>query len=94
MPGSNRRAIDKTRGLPADVIILDLEDAVAPSAKAGAREQAAAVRAGGASPRLAALVMGTSDLTKDLRANLHVEDALRVIALADAIASSRMAAPA
>jgi citrate lyase subunit beta / citryl-CoA lyase len=48
MPGANARALDKARTLPADVIIADLEDAVAPDAKAMAREQAvAAVRAGG-----------------------------------------------
>jgi len=33
MPGSNARAIEKARSLPADAIILDLEDAVAPDAK-------------------------------------------------------------
>jgi citrate lyase subunit beta / citryl-CoA lyase len=38
MPGSNARAIEKARELPADGIILDLEDAVAPDAKAQARE--------------------------------------------------------
>jgi len=48
MPGSNARALDKARGLPADALILDLEDAVAPDAKAVARTQVAdAVRAGG-----------------------------------------------
>jgi citrate lyase subunit beta/citryl-CoA lyase len=48
MPGSNARALDKGRGLPADGLILDLEDAVAPDAKAMAREQiAAALRQGG-----------------------------------------------
>jgi citrate lyase subunit beta/citryl-CoA lyase len=48
MPGSNARAIEKARTLPADSIILDLEDAVAPDAKAAARNQVmAAVRAGG-----------------------------------------------
>ena len=48
MPGSNARAIEKARTLPADGVILDLEDAVAPDAKAAAREQvAAAVKAGG-----------------------------------------------
>ena len=48
MPGSNARAIEKARTLPADGIILDLEDAVAPDAKVVAREQvAAAVKAGG-----------------------------------------------
>ncbi|PTM51395.1 HpcH/HpaI aldolase/citrate lyase family protein [Phreatobacter oligotrophus] len=48
MPGSNARALDKARSLPCDVVILDLEDAVAPDAKQVAREQvAAAVRQGG-----------------------------------------------
>jgi citrate lyase subunit beta/citryl-CoA lyase len=48
MPGSNARAIEKARGLPADALILDLEDAVAPDAKEMAREQVlAAVKAGG-----------------------------------------------
>ena len=48
MPGSNARAIEKARSLPADGIILDLEDAVAPDAKTQARDQvAAAVKAGG-----------------------------------------------
>ncbi len=48
MPGANARALDKARSLDADALILDLEDAVAPDAKAQAREQVAAVlRAGG-----------------------------------------------
>src|SRR5258708_40244488 len=40
-PGSNARALEKARNLPADGIILDLEDAVAPHAKAMARDQIA-----------------------------------------------------
>ncbi|MDB5651486.1 MAG: CoA ester lyase [Hyphomicrobiales bacterium] len=52
MPGSNARAIEKARSLPADAIMLDLEDSVAPDQKGSAREQvAAAVRAGGFGPR-------------------------------------------
>ena len=48
MPGSNARALEKARTLPADGVILDLEDAVAPDAKATARDQVvAAVKAGG-----------------------------------------------
>ena len=48
MPGSNARALEKGRSLPADTLILDLEDAVAPDAKDLARRQIAdAVRAGG-----------------------------------------------
>ena len=48
MPGSNPRALEKAKGLPADGLIFDLEDAVAPAAKAEARERVAdAIRAGG-----------------------------------------------
>lgn len=41
MPGSNARALEKARSLPVDGLILDLEDAVAPDAKAMARDQIA-----------------------------------------------------
>jgi citrate lyase subunit beta / citryl-CoA lyase len=52
MPGSNARAIEKARTLVADAVILDLEDSVAPDAKAAAREQVIdAVAAGGFGPR-------------------------------------------
>ncbi|MBV9862522.1 MAG: CoA ester lyase [Alphaproteobacteria bacterium] len=52
MPGSNPRAIEKARALPADALIFDLEDAVAPDAKDKAREiVAAALAAGGYGPR-------------------------------------------
>ena len=52
MPGSNARALEKAKSLPADALILDLEDAVAPDAKTAAREQVcAAVRGGGYGPR-------------------------------------------
>ncbi|NJM58904.1 MAG: CoA ester lyase, partial [Synechococcales cyanobacterium RU_4_20] len=43
MPGSNARALEKAATLPADALILDLEDAVAPDAKAAAREQVCAI---------------------------------------------------
>jgi citrate lyase subunit beta / citryl-CoA lyase len=39
MPGANERALEKARGLPADALILDLEDAVAPDAKVDARKR-------------------------------------------------------
>jgi citrate lyase subunit beta/citryl-CoA lyase len=52
MPGSNARAIEKARTLSADALILDLEDAVAPDAKALARTQVSeAVKVGGFGPR-------------------------------------------
>jgi len=48
MPGSNARAVEKAKTLPADGVILDLEDSVAPDAKEAARKQVAdAVKAGG-----------------------------------------------
>ncbi|MCB9958748.1 MAG: CoA ester lyase [Rhodospirillaceae bacterium] len=53
MPGANARALEKAKTLDADALILDLEDSVAPDAKAVAREQvAAAVKAGGYGRRL------------------------------------------
>lgn len=52
LPASNPRAIEKARGLDCDVVILDLEDAVAPEAKDAARDAAiAAVREGGFAAR-------------------------------------------
>ncbi len=48
MPGSNERALEKARSLPCDVVIIDLEDAVAPDAKEVARARAVeAVQMGG-----------------------------------------------
>jgi citrate lyase subunit beta/citryl-CoA lyase len=48
MPGANERALEKAKTLPADSLILDLEDSVAPEAKAAARASVcAAVKAGG-----------------------------------------------
>ncbi|MEM6665543.1 MAG: aldolase/citrate lyase family protein, partial [Pseudomonadota bacterium] len=48
MPGSNTRALEKAKTLPADTIIMDLEDAVAPDMKEEARENIRnAVQAGG-----------------------------------------------
>ncbi len=42
IPGANARALEKARSLATDAIIFDLEDAVAPEAKPGARAQLAA----------------------------------------------------
>jgi citrate lyase subunit beta / citryl-CoA lyase len=48
MPGSNARALEKAKTLPADALIFDLEDAVAPDAKETARQMVChAMRAGG-----------------------------------------------
>jgi citrate lyase subunit beta/citryl-CoA lyase len=48
MPGANERALEKAKTLPADALILDLEDAVAPDAKADARERVCEAAASGA----------------------------------------------
>ena len=52
IPAANPRAMDKARGLPVDVILFDLEDAVAPEAKVEARATLADTLAqGGYGPR-------------------------------------------
>lgn len=62
LPASNPRAIEKARDLPADAIILDLEDAVAPDAKEEARGAAvAAFAAGGFGRRLKVLRVNALD---------------------------------
>lgn len=71
LPASNARAIEKARTLAADVVVLDLEDAVAPEAKAEARDAAIeAVRTGGFPNRIAVRVnaLGTEWGEEDLAA--------------------------
>lgn len=74
LPATNARAIEKAKTLPADCIILDLEDAVAPAMKAAAREQAvAAVCAGGFGSREVGIrlnAVGTPWHAEDLAAVL------------------------
>ena len=48
MPASRASALEKAKSLPADALIFDLEDAVAPDAKDTAREQACAAATSGA----------------------------------------------
>ena len=47
MPAANERALEKAKTLPADCIIFDLEDAVAPDAKESARDAACAAASSG-----------------------------------------------
>jgi citrate lyase subunit beta/citryl-CoA lyase len=72
MPGANERALEKAKGLPADALILDLEDAVAPDAKAAARDRVCeAVAAGGYGKREVTIRINgleTEWHTDDLRA--------------------------
>lgn len=55
LPASNARAIEKARGLPADMIILDLEDAVPEGLKDEAREAALDACRAGFGERLVAI---------------------------------------
>jgi len=72
MPGSNDRALEKARGLDADALVLDLEDAVAPAQKNAARQAVvAAVNAGGYGQREMAIrinslatIWGEADLNR------------------------------
>ena len=47
MPAANERALEKAKSIPADALIFDLEDAVAPEAKEMARAQAVAAAGSG-----------------------------------------------
>lgn len=59
LPASNARAIEKARTLTCDVAVLDLEDAVAPEAKAEARASAVqAVQSGGFGPLVGVRING------------------------------------
>jgi citrate lyase subunit beta/citryl-CoA lyase len=79
MPGSNARALAKAKSLPADALIFELEDAVAPEAKASARDQVcAAVREGGYGAReiivrvnALATAWGQADLTAVAAVGAH-----------------------
>ena len=71
LPASNARAIEKARGLEADMVILDLEDAVKEEDKAEAREMAIAATAQGFGERLSAIRMnaaGTGHYSADVEA--------------------------
>ncbi len=61
MPASNPRAMEKARGLPADMIILDLEDAVKPGMKDEARLAAVEAMAEGFGERLTAIRINAED---------------------------------
>jgi citrate lyase subunit beta/citryl-CoA lyase len=77
MPGSNARALEKAKSIAADVLILDLEDSVAPDAKATARDLVvAAVKAGGFGKREVVVRVngdGTPWHEDDLKAAAAVE---------------------
>jgi len=68
MPGAHTRALDKARELPADGLIFDLEDAVAPDANEAARANvAAALRQGGYGKRELVLRVNAFDTAYGVR---------------------------
>ena len=87
MPGANERALEKAKTLPADTVIMDLEDAVAPEAKETARDMIrAAVTAGGYGHREIVVRMngldtewGQADLKMAVEAGAHALLAPKVI---------------
>lgn len=83
MPGSNARALEKAKTLDADVIIFDLEDAVAPEAKPAAREQVCAAVASGAYGRRELVVringLDTSWGADDIRAAAQAQPSALLI---------------
>jgi|TARA_R110000796_G_scaffold1996_1_gene7999 citrate lyase subunit beta/citryl-CoA lyase len=106
MPGANERALEKAKTLPADTVIMDLEDAVAPEAKETARDTIrAAVTAGGYGHREIVVRMngldtewGQADLKMAVEAGAHALLAPKVIDGSDIDrlddAMSRAGAPA
>ncbi|WP_119727431.1 HpcH/HpaI aldolase/citrate lyase family protein [Thermomonospora amylolytica] len=74
VPGSNPRFIEKARGLPADEVFLDLEDAVAPSAKEAARKNVvAALNEGGWDGKIRVVRVN------DLRTHWTYRDVIEVV---------------
>jgi len=74
MPGANTRALEKAKSLPADSLILDLEDAVAPDGKAAARENILAALGSGFGYREAVVRINGLNTTwgiDDLKAFAH-----------------------
>jgi citrate lyase subunit beta/citryl-CoA lyase len=72
LPASNPRAIAKARGLDADMVILDLEDAVKTEDKAAARTAAVEAVAEGLGGRMTAIRINARDSTE------HREDLVAV----------------
>ena len=91
MPGANERALEKAAGLPADALILDLEDAVAPDAKADARdrvcEAASSGRYGAREVAIRVNSAGTPWHDDDLRAAADAGPAAVVVPKVDSAAT-------
>jgi citrate lyase subunit beta/citryl-CoA lyase len=88
VPGHKPRALEKARGLPADMIIIDLEDAVPAELKAEARDGARAALAAGFPGKRVALRLNGADSAH------HAADvALAAELLPDAIVLPKIDAP-
>lgn len=106
MPGSNQRAMEKSKTLPVDSLVLDLEDAVAPAQKAAARKLVVDAIANGGYGRRELVIRinalntewGEDDLLAVAGSHAHaiclpkVESAAQVHAVADALNSLRVRA--
>jgi citrate lyase subunit beta / citryl-CoA lyase len=97
MPGANTRALEKGRSLAADGLILDLEDAVAPDAKAeGRRIMADALGAGGYRAELVVRVNGldtewaSEDLVAAVEAGAEAALVPKISSAADVRAAARL----
>jgi citrate lyase subunit beta/citryl-CoA lyase len=91
MPGSNARALEKSRTLAADALILDLEDAVAPDAKPEARALVAAALSQGGFGKRELIVRvnaldtewGMADIAMTLKAKPHAVLVPKITSAAD-----------
>lgn len=93
MPGANARALEKARTLPADCLILDLEDAVAPDAKADARAQIlAALNEGGYGAREVVVRINAPDTIWG-EADMAALGELPVAARPDAVLAPKISTP-
>ena len=95
MPASNLRAMEKARGLPADMVILDLEDAVSEDAKLSARDGAVAAAAGFEGRLCAIRINGAGTLWHDadsIAVAASVADVVVVPKVEDAAAIAALAA--
>lgn len=88
IPGSNERALEKARGLAADAIIFDLEDAVAPNEKPAARATLKAALAADYGPR--ARIVRINELDTEWGR----EDAAAFATGADAVLVPKVSTPA
>jgi (3S)-malyl-CoA thioesterase len=98
IPGSNARALDKARSLPADAILFDLEDAVAVEEKTNARRLLAeTLAAGGFGPRAQLVRLNGADTpwgADDLAAMIDIAPEALVLPKVESVAQVEAVAEA